>query len=86
MTNAASSPYPIKEEFSASASAVSSQHGKASPRITLRLTEEENTKLRDLCEGITVSAYVRQRLFGESTARRRRRSQVASQRLVYEVA
>lgn len=41
--------------------------------------EEEDAKLRQLCEGTTVSAYVRQRLFGDDVGRRRRRSRVPVQ-------
>jgi hypothetical protein len=74
MTNAASLLSPIQQEFSAAAKAVSHPRGKASPRITLRLTQEEDARLRQLCEGMTVSAYVRQRLFGDDVGRRRRRS------------
>lgn len=69
----------IQQEFSASTGAVVHQRSKVSPRITLRLTEEEDAKLRQLCEGMTVSAYVRQRLFGENIARRKRRSHVPVQ-------
>ncbi|MGI9503345.1 MAG: plasmid mobilization protein, partial [Geminicoccaceae bacterium] len=76
MRNAAGSRYDVKAEFSNSAKALPHPSKKASPRITLRLTEEEDARLRQLCEGRTVSAYVRQRLFGENTARRKRRSHV----------
>lgn len=75
MRNAAPSS-TIQKEFSASAGVVARQRSKASPRITLRLTEEEDARLRRLCEGMTVSAYVRQRLFSEDVARRKRRSHV----------
>lgn len=74
MRNAAGSISDVQEEFSNSASALARSTRKPSPRITLRLTEEEDAKLRQLCEGMTVSAYIRQRLFGNNTARRKRRS------------
>lgn len=47
-----------------------------SPRITLRLTEEENTLLRDMAGGMTISAYIRECVFGENTKRRKRKSYV----------
>lgn len=45
------------------------------PRITLRVTLEENTRLRALASGQSVSAYIRANLFGETaTPRKTRRS------------
>ena len=44
------------------------------PRITLRLSEEENALLRDLANGVTVSSYVRECLFGKDTNKRKTRS------------
>ena len=79
MKNSAGSTFDVKAEFSNSAKALFRPNKKTYPRITLRLTEEEDTKLRQLCEGMTVSAYVRQRLFGEDTARRKRLSHVPVQ-------
>lgn len=46
----------------------------ASPRVTLRLSVEENERLRSLAEGQPVSAYIRSCLFGGKTTRRKRRS------------
>lgn len=43
------------------------------PRITLRLSQEENAELRDLASGITVSAYVRECVFGKDAKRRKTR-------------
>ena len=43
------------------------------PRITLRLTEEENTQLRELASGVTVSSYVRECLFGKGANTRKTR-------------
>lgn len=79
MTNARPLSSTIQQEFSATTTMPSHQRGKASPRITLRLTAEEDAKLRQLCEGMTVNAYVRQRLFGDGVARRKRRSHVPVQ-------
>lgn len=45
-----------------------------SPRITLRLTVEENEQLRDLAAGMTISAYVRDCVFGDYAAKRKRKS------------
>ncbi len=47
---------------------------KSSPRITLRLSEEENARLKHLSQGMTVSAYIRKCVFGDQTTRRKRRS------------
>ena len=47
-----------------------------SPRVTLRLTEEEHTQLKHLSEGMAISAYIRQCVFGSKTVRRKRRSHV----------
>ena len=74
MRKIAGSISDIQQEFHGSASRLTRPIRKPSPRITLRLTEEENTKLRQLSEGMTVSAYIRQRLFDDNVARRRRRS------------
>lgn len=50
-----------------------------SPRVTLRLTEEEHTRLKHLSEGMAISAYIRQCVFGSKTTRRKRRSHVPVQ-------
>lgn len=47
---------------------------KSSPRVTLRLTEDENARLNHLSHGMTISAYIRKCVFGDKTARRKRRS------------
>lgn len=44
------------------------------PRITLRLSAEEDARLRDLAKGQPVSAYVRSCVFGKNTTRRKHRS------------
>ncbi|MEM9765344.1 MAG: hypothetical protein AAF968_23070 [Pseudomonadota bacterium] len=50
---------------------------KRSPRspLTLRLTEEERATLEKLAAGMTLSAYVRSRIFSVETKRRKRRAQ-----------
>ena len=47
---------------------------KSTPRITLRLTEDENNDLRERAGDLSVSSYVRECLFEKDTARRKRRS------------
>lgn len=54
--------------------AIQKKTKKTAPRITLRLTEEENSRLKNLSQGITVSAYIRKCVFGENTTRRKHRS------------
>ena len=49
---------------------------KSAPRITLRLSIEEDEKLKELSSGMAVSAYVRDQLFGSNVSRRKRRSHV----------
>lgn len=50
------------------------EHKKPSPRVTLRLTEDENARLNHLSQGMTISSYIRKCVFGDKTARRKRRS------------
>ena len=66
----------LQQEFSNSSRPASRPSRNPSVRITLRLSKEEDAKLRKLCEGTTVSAYVRERLFEPEKARRKRRSHV----------
>jgi len=47
-----------------------------SPRITLRLTEEEHAKLIKAAEGVSVSSYIRKKLFGKDASLRKTRSRV----------
>ena len=54
----------------------SSQKRKPPPPISLRLTAEEREKLQHLSAGMTLSAYIRQCVFGPQAARRKRRSHV----------
>jgi hypothetical protein len=47
---------------------------KSAPRITLRLSEEELNRLQDVAAGMTLSAYVRERLFGKTASLRKVRN------------
>ncbi len=44
--------------------------------VTLRLTKDEISKLNNLCNGMSRSAYIRKCLFGRDTAPRKVRSRV----------
>lgn len=59
-------------DFSA-ASAKTARKNKPPSPLTLRLTPEERTRLEDLADGMTLSAYVRACVFAEETRRRKRR-------------
>ena len=47
---------------------------RSAPRITLRLSEEELAKLQSAAAGMTLSAYVRERLFGKVASLRKVRN------------
>lgn len=47
---------------------------QSAPRVTLRLTEDENRQLRRLAAGMTISAYIRQCIFGDKAAKRTRKN------------
>jgi len=67
----------ISQEFhkSAKPQSLKQKRGRQkTPRITLRLSDKENTNLRNRAGDMTVSNYVRQCVFGENTTRRKRRS------------
>ncbi len=49
---------------------------KTSPRITLRLSEEELATLKTLSSGMSLSAYIRKCLFGKNVTPRKVRSLV----------
>ncbi len=49
---------------------------KKTPRITLRLTEDELVALKNLSNGMSLSAYIRKCLFGKSATPRKVRSRV----------
>lgn len=44
------------------------------PRITLRLTEDELLRLKEAAAGVSLSVYVRKKLFGENVSLRKTRS------------
>ncbi len=60
---------------------------KKTPRITLRLSEEELGKLKDLSGGMSVSAYVRKCVFGKDASPRkvRLRAPVKDQQALAQV-
>ncbi|MGB7431801.1 MAG: CopG family transcriptional regulator [Ahrensia sp.] len=47
-----------------------------SPRVTLRLTEDELARLKRAAEGVSISAYIRKQLFGDLASLRKTRSRV----------
>jgi hypothetical protein len=49
---------------------------KHSPRVTLRLTEEELARLKRAAEGVSISAYIRKQLFGDQASLRKTRNRV----------
>ena len=80
----------IISEFhnSANARGSKSKSGrKSTPRITLRLTEDENNDLRERAGDLSISSYVRECLFEKDTTRRKRRSYrpVADQQALAQV-
>lgn len=58
------------------ASEKSNPQKKPSRRITLRLTEEEHAKLTKASEGVSVSYYIRKKLFGKDVSLRKTRNRV----------
>jgi len=63
-----------KQQFHKSAKTIRKRklRGRQStPRITLRLTEDEMAKLKHLSTGMTVSAYIRKCIFGKDEAPRK---------------
>ncbi len=64
-----------RKAYQAASTALSKPEKKA-PRITLRLTDEELAKLKNLSSGLSLSAYIRKCLFGKDTAPRKLRSRV----------
>ncbi|WP_375566664.1 hypothetical protein [Oceaniradius stylonematis] len=55
-------------------SVVGNGRKKSAPRITLRLSEEELAKLQHAAAGMTLSAYMRERLFGKAASLRKVRN------------
>lgn len=69
MTDGGDSAYPSpREAFSkvAGPQRTNRGRGRSSPRITLRLTPVEAEQLALLSAGMSTSAFVRQRVFGEA--------------------
>ena len=70
----------VTNKFSASAGLDSTKPTKdpknKSPRITLRLTDEEYARLTKAAEGVSLSAYIRKKLFGKDVSLRKTRSRV----------
>lgn len=74
---AASNRLLVSQEFHKSATHESAEQKRGrqkTPRITLRLSDEEDKRLRERAGDLSVSAYVRDCLFDEDTTRRKRRS------------
>lgn len=65
----------IREGFSAATAKAQPQKNLA-PRITLRLTDDELAKLKMAAEGVSISAYIRKKLFGKNVSLRKTRSSV----------
>ena len=49
---------------------------KQAPRITIRVTDEELEKLKKAATGVSISFYIRKKLFGKDVALRKTRSRV----------
>ena len=64
-----------KSEFSV-VSKSANKPKKKSPRVTLRFSEEEYARLKLAADGVSLSAYVRGKLFGENVSLRKTRSRV----------
>ncbi len=65
----------VKASYKA-ASSVPHKPKKKEPRITLRLTDDELAKLKNLSSSMSLSAYIRKCLFGAGAAPRKVRSRV----------
>jgi predicted DNA binding CopG/RHH family protein len=70
--------HPISKMASNFASATVKRQSQksSSPRITLRLTDEELAKLKMAAEGVSVSSYIRKKLFGNDVSLRKTRNRV----------
>lgn len=66
----------MREVFNLEGGSSAKRQKKKAPRITLRLTEEELTNLQYLSSGISVSAYIRNCVFGKTAAPRKVRARV----------
>lgn len=64
------SPPRLHPAFASACSGRPRTRKARSPRISLRMTEDELARLKDLAGPTSVSAFVRERLFGESASHR----------------
>ncbi|MEM7188161.1 MAG: plasmid mobilization relaxosome protein MobC [Pseudomonadota bacterium] len=62
-----------KAEFAEAVRPKARRSGRSGSPVTLRLTPEERVKLEDQAKGMTLSAYIRSRLFSKEAKRRKRR-------------
>lgn len=60
---------------------------KPSPRVTLRLTEDELVRLKKAAAGVSVSSYIRDKLFGRDVSLRkvRRRAPVKNEKCLAKI-
>lgn len=49
-------------------------HNTSSPRVTLRLTEDEMERLKRAATSVSLSAYIRDKLFGKDASLRKKRN------------
>lgn len=68
----------IKKAYKNASGAIAEKK-KPSPRITLRLSEDELATLKNLSSGLSLSAYIRKCLFGKDATPRKVRSRVPVQ-------
>lgn len=73
--NPATAILSAREQFN-TAQISRSARKKPAPRITLRLTEDELLRLKEAAAGVSLSVYVRKKLFGEYVSLRKTRSPV----------
>lgn len=65
------SVHGLKPDFAHAAQLPRRGRGKGSTRICLRLNDDEAARLSRMSAGMTVSAFVRERVFGEDGGRRK---------------
>ena len=63
----------LRPTFAAASTGRTRRRGSNPSRISLRLSDEELARLKDLAGDASVSAFVRERLFGGTATPRRRR-------------
>lgn len=76
----------IREHF-LTARGQSNSDKKPSPRVTLRLTEDELDRLKKAAAGVSISSYIRGKLFGKDVSLRktRRRNPVKNEKALAQV-